>query len=325
MIFFIKILFCVVSYCPNNPITLFKDDEEPSSIDWQLLSVELTNLLGNGGNNVISYEQVAEWMTQKHVFELLANHPTLLSSTVLNNFYNNFANTPIGTMYNADVAIASLTDFEESEAEMIDKYNVAMTTNNAIVPRNDYEINERVINITAMKIARFGSEVLNVTEKLEIEILANTCPFVGGDAVYKARTLQTLFNPLAQYNDRITCLQTTANKGGATTNLDNLDSLYEAQTNEQANAIIEKQLYDIDNLVSVYPNPTTDYVVVNYESKTDGEFRLLNTLGEVIMKEKVMKGNQQTIKLMNVDNGIYHYELKFTNKKESVGKLTIIN
>jgi hypothetical protein len=314
-----------VNPCPYNPITPFKDDEEPSSIDWQLLSIELSNLLDNGGNNVISYEQVAEWMTQKHVFELLANHPALLNSNVLNNFYSNFANTPIGTLYNADVAIASLTDFEGSEAELINKYNVAMTTNNAIVPRNDYEVNEQAVNNIAIKMARFGSSILDETDKLELEVLANMCPFVGGDAVYKARSLYSVLNPMVQYNDRLVCLGVTANKGGTNSSTSNIDSLYEEQVNATAN-ILAKQQTSIENLVSIYPNPASNFIDIRSDEEFDGEFILLNTLGEIILAEKIVLGkNIQRIKINNVSNGVYQYEIKTASKQKAVGKLSIIN
>jgi len=323
MIIFIKILFFVVSYCPYSPITPFKDDEEPSSIDWQLLSIELSNLLDNGGINVISYEQVAEWMTQKHVFELLANHPTLLSSSVLNNFYTNFANTPIGTMYNADVAIASLTDFEGSEAELINKYNVAMTTNNAIVPRNNYEVNEQAVNSIAIKIARFGSSILDETEKLELEVLANMCPFVGGDAVYKARSLYSVLNPMAQYNDRLVCLGVTANKGGTNTNTNNIDSLYETQVNEQSNILFKNQQENI--VVSIYPNPANDNITINSETNLEGVFVLYNSLAEIVFTKQLENSKVQNLKLSGLTNGVYQYEIKYSENKKVRGKLTIID
>ena len=65
------------------------------------------------------------------------------------------------------------------------------------------------------------------SEKSLESVIQTTCPFIGGDAVYKARTLNTLFNPLAEYNDRVQCIPQTQNRGiaGNENNTTNLDSL----------------------------------------------------------------------------------------------------
>jgi hypothetical protein len=148
---------------------------------------------------------------------------------------------------------------------------------------------------------------------------------VKGTAVYKARTLWTNFNPMAQYYDRLTCVQNaTANKGGAYNEIVNLDSLYETQMNESMKALEEYRNYIVDDLISIYPNPTTDYIIVENATELVGEFRLLNSLGEVILTEN-LNNNKQTIKLNNLSNGIYHYEIEMVHKKKVVGKLTILN
>lgn len=74
----------------------------------------------------------------------------------------------------------------------------------------------------------------------------------------------------------------------------------------------------------VYPNPANDFVDVNYKSNVDAIFKLYNAIGEIILTQILAKENiKQRVRLNEIANGIYHYEIEFANKLKSVGKIII--
>jgi len=176
---------------------------------------------------------------------------------------------------------------------------------------------------------------MDTVEHLHIETLAFTCPYIGGSAVYKARFLHSLFNPLAQYNDRLMCLQ-SANQN-KTTNLQgytNLDSLYEALANIEGaiqlnnfelNATAQeewKQTSAEHNDILIYPNPASDFLYIS-NLQTTGHFSLFDMVGEVVYKIELESiAPLHKLNLPPLTQGVYSYQL-ITPQQHYFGKITI--
>jgi hypothetical protein len=126
-----------------------------------------------------------------------------------------------------------------------------------------------------------------------------------------------------------------ANTAKSTTNL---DSLYEVQTNIEAN-ILAKQSVKINQAksneilftqisltdhLSVYPNPATDILNVSYTSNLDGEFILFDAVGHVIIKSTLNRNNTKaTISISELCTGVYSYKI-ILDGFNYVGKLNIV-
>lgn len=173
-----------------------------------------------------------------------------------------------------------------------------------------------------------------LSQTFAISAVQTMCPFVGGSAVYKARTLYTILNPLAQYNDRLMCIQ-GQNKNGNSGYV-NLDSLNEAETNIAANALALNQGVNTTTLkhkdiplitgnfedILLYPNPANTFINISYFNE-DGIFELYDAIGKLILKENLIKQNEtQKILLPKISNGIYSYRIVFT-KSNYTGKINI--
>lgn len=159
------------------------------------------------------------------------------------------------------------------------------------------------------------------------------CPFVGGNAVYKARTLWSYWQPNALFDDRVICMQ------GQNKNLDNtdidLDSLYASQIKENyrksnipkyvnRSEASKEKLLEPENGVIIYPNPTNETVTISYNERKVGRFELYNNLGQVLLNTTLPAGKSKVnIVLENIPAGIYYYKCLF--EKSYIGKLTIIN
>jgi hypothetical protein len=320
--------------CPEGLIQNDPNDWNVTALtSWEHVDKDEAELIASGGIEYINFEEVAEWMNHKQLYDQLAQHPEMLeSSSLLANFYNQQTATMIGTIEKSDIAMQSLLDFNGSNELFIEKYNDVLAENNLIASTKDYENYHRTMNSIGMKMARFGSDSISQTEQLELEVLANMCPYQAGNAVYKARTLYAVFNPMAQYNDRLNCLASTANKGGSNNAVTNIDSLEENQTNAQAQQLADYIHYSqaVDSaktrqnkfaeMIQVYPNPTIDYIYLNYGSDKESKFILYNTLGEIVVKETI-KSNSK-IQLPTLCNGLYNYKLILDNETYN-GKINI--
>jgi hypothetical protein len=67
--------------------------------------------------------------------------------------------------------------------------------------------NPQGINELQLITTRFGFDSLSEVQKTELAFIAHLCPFAAGPAVYNARVLYSALNPMAQYYDRLTCVQ----------------------------------------------------------------------------------------------------------------------
>jgi len=145
---------------------------------------------------------------------------------------------------------------------------------------------------------------------------------------------------MAQYNDRLTCIQNVGQNKNGNTGYVNLDSLYEGEgdklgavllANNDQNTLTkfilneDKSNNTFDDIIKVYPNPASSHIIISYNNESDGYFKLYNATGNIIVSTSLLKGNNKTQILLNqVANGIYNYEVEFGNKNKSFGKLTIL-
>jgi hypothetical protein len=178
------------------------------------------------------------------------------------------------------------------------------------------------------------------SNKSAFSAVQTMCPFVGGTAVYKARVLWGMYSPITQYNDRLTCIQ-GQNKNGNSGYV-NLDSLYEAQTNEQATILAneirngshsianDKQLRQADlelgkrEVIVLYPNPATDFIKIESSKKGKAQFILQDAQGKELLNNALLFiDGKQYLKLPNLANGLYSYKIKFTDEIFT-GKLNIL-
>ncbi|QLH48181.1 MAG: hypothetical protein HWD58_07730 [Bacteroidota bacterium] len=61
-------------------------------------------------------------------------------------------------------------------------------------------------------------------------------------------------------------------------------------------------------------------MVVSYQTKNNGVFTLYNSLGEIVLKTELSMENTKTqIPLLNLANGLYHYEVEFASMKKLSG------
>lgn len=282
----------------------------------------------------INFPSVGSWIDRYKLYlELDTDSLLLNSSPELQYFYNTNSTQTIGDIKYAAEKIAILYDSTTNSTNESLRYAEAIAANSLISSANDWEMNEKKVNDVLLFMYDHAIDSIPLYMKEDMQYLAASCPFVEGTAVYRARTIYSLWEPNAIFDDRLICIQ-GQNKNQDNSNF-NIDSLIEGQIAEanvktassitNANPIKTKRvnLNDLSE-IKIYPNPASTYIIVEYNCESDGELILYNYIGQEILKTSLEKGNRKVqMQITDVANGIYQYKCKFENGIEHIGKLTI--
>ena len=294
--------------------------------------------IANGDVDYLNHAIIGQWLNEKDLYNKLDRDINLRNSDpVLLSFYNTKHSQLIGKIKNADSAIASML-FNINNNNIGDMFDFANGLNSEIIDGSPWEQNERDINEIYLQIAEQGITQISEDNKSFVTSLSNTCPYVGGSAVYKARVLNALQQPNTQYNDRILCIPTAQNKmaNGNSSIIQDIDSLNDAMAiaafgkpifNAEAETHIAKEtiIDSANNNISIYPNPTSGQITIIYNCTSNGKFYLYNATGQQVLETELVKENKKAeLNLNNLTNGVYHYKINFETCPTTVGKLTIL-
>lgn len=193
------------------------------------------------------------------------------------------------------------------------------TLNDAIVTTEQHEIYLKDMNSTLLKVMEGARDNLTVMEKNKIHDLAHSCPAQNGLAVFKARQLNTLYEPLTTYNDYVICAP--ANKGGKGL-YDDLFSFLNGTENINTNALEDKLA---QQQVTLYPVPSSDVISIKFTIPNNKEAVLFiyDCTGKMLMQKTINEGQLNAIDISYLVNGLYTY--RFSNDFENyTGKFNII-
>jgi len=180
-----------------------------------------------------------------------------------------------------------------------------LAENAAITVQKLYESNEKsVASIFLSAIMKGGGNFTSTQEKT-LQAIASQCPWVGGDAVYAARSLYRLIEPKSYYNDANLCGRGSipqAMQGQKTLPKEHVE--LEPQNEQIFSEILE---------VVVYPNPTRDVVHIAFSSQPEGvlETRLLTLQGRSLDRQifEVASSNF-SLSTENLSAGMYFLQIR---------------
>ena len=96
-----------------------------------------------------------------------------------------------------------------------------------------------------------------------------------------------------------------------------------------AQPFIETSSIEDDNTLNVYPNPSRDYLTLDYKTKTEYSklwFEISDSRGSIIMKQTLKGGdNQELINISSLNANIYTLILYGDGERIAVEKITVIN
>ena len=299
--------------CPNNLLFMTPEGEEvdvQTALDIAQDSITYSQF--QDGAHELDKDLLLQWLAR--------DTSILVASPILDSFYHAQYNDVILELNNIDQLIGKLTDsvlVDNSsawDATWTDAYN----RNEAILSGEVFETNERFINQLYLLYLAYGLDTLDSIQVDLVRILAESCPYLAGEAVYKARTLYSMFVPNVQYDDLVICNSQGVYKNG-TSLLD--------QINQQMNNHYEglQTMLNV-NEIQLYPNPANSLVNVKYkiEENHHATLKLYNIIGnEVRHIDLSWKNNHVSFSVNDLMSGVYIYKYNIDGKLNSTGKLVI--
>jgi hypothetical protein len=188
------------------------------------------------------------------------------------------------------------------------KAAVLETQNAAIQPVLLQDVNEKAVNdIYFRRIAQSDTELAATdADAVLLSSIAAQCPYTGGEAVYKARSIAAGINPLVVYDDTNICATQGVN-------------FRQQKPVASGEALALK--------AKAYPNPASTYIVVETTVPTaSGSVILTDMLGKIVQVNAW--NDQQTKQLIIVEglvSGIYSIKLHTETQDFVLGKVAIVH
>ncbi|MBZ0206654.1 MAG: hypothetical protein K8H89_10035 [Flavobacteriales bacterium] len=166
-----------------------------------------------------------------------------------------------------------------------------------LMEANEKQVNEIYLTVIAKEVDTF-----TVDQTTTLFYIVNQCPMVGGNAVFKARSMYRLINDTIAFDDQQLCLP---------------------------HGIIVKSLKPMDaaSIVGVVPNPARNEATLMLERPLEeaGTFLVYNTVGNEVM-HLVVPPEELRIPFSTRDlaPGMYHYRVMTSRGMAGQGKWSIV-
>jgi hypothetical protein len=239
-------------------------------------------------------------------------------------FYDDRIASSIDQVYRINNAIAGLEDsvYSEDSVALAAKITEITTLNADINFAEQYVNYERQINDVYIKYLLFGLDSISHTDSIFVDSLAYACPLYAGNAVYKARVLYELRNPVKYWQDQTICAASLLNKGLSNVNEENM-----GDQNSRFVNLEEVELTISSEVLSIAPNPTQGNINIRYQLLDNQTAKLLiyDLTGRLMKTIPLDTDKQQTgASLFDLKNGIYTYLYQIDGVNKQGGKITLL-
>ena len=290
--------------------------------NWQThpMDVQYATHVANLDIDYADYIEGAKRMDEEMVMQWLEDNASArANSPILNAFYLARNATIVGQVNAVDRQISLLNDstLRSTSEQWMVAYNLAIDMNNALGTTEVFEQNAKSMNKLYLSTLMSGSKVLKPAEEIEIETLAFTCPYTGGNAVFRARVLHGMKHFGIHYDDLEICNGQGIYKGGASKLQEQLNQLssYNPSSQTATNTMLE-------DLVYVYPNPATNFITISCTNSKS--ITIYDVTGKTIFaKELDSEVNKAKIDISIIPSGLYLYKVLNQNNETFNGKLII--
>ncbi|MBK7762511.1 MAG: T9SS type A sorting domain-containing protein [Bacteroidetes bacterium] len=271
-----------------------------------------------------AFAEVAHWLDSRRLYTQLCEDSIFRNSDIiLLNFYTSMQAEVIHEVNEADRRLRDVLQNASSVNPLLYEQLLedAENQNEDILPDNVQDENENLVNEIYIRVLHSGSSILNTEDSSFIVTLANTCPFIGGSAVYKARFLNALIAPGTQYDDIKLCNQAGVYKNGGGSSKGLFDD--ENDFLKSLKPPIKSQ----NSIFGLVPNPANEGITINYSllaSTAINEFIVYDILGRERMRTILNSQATHTyINTSQLQQGIYICRFLVNNNQVQTTKLMI--
>ncbi|MEY4927098.1 MAG: Secretion system C-terminal sorting domain [Bacteroidota bacterium] len=189
------------------------------------------------------------------------------------------------------------------DAEADSKLQTATASNGALPDNTVFTYNEKTVNAIYLSTIAVGTTVFDAAQVANLQTIAAQCPLAGGDAVYQARSLLSLYSSTV-YNDKQNCYEIGLNYRTAK----------------------PKETTKVATTIKVYPNPSTG--LVNFDlGRNDYEqvtITIIDILGKQIHSTIAHKNQYAKVDLFTLYSGLYYAKITFDESEVNVLSFSII-
>jgi hypothetical protein len=257
------------------------------------------------------FPELSYWYDARMLYEQLKfNEDFRKSHSILQEFYNDGMNQYLEQLNTTDELLSTFIKSignKDSNLEMQHLQNLENSNDN--IPNSEIQnANEKLINAIYLKLERYGIDYLSIVDKNFIHDLANQCPYIAGSAVYKARTLIAIYNPMIMFYDIEICNNVGLYKTNNSSNVE--DGLFKKENVYLKN--FKKTPTEIRKTPDfvVYPNPNSGIINLIYEllPNKNGHLIIYDVLGNKLIEVPLAISSTKTmINIKNLSSGVYIY------------------
>ncbi len=282
-------------------------------------------------NNTLELDEsmiAYSWITRKVLFSNIEKgyYDNLAQSSELDLFFNQNKHSTIGEFYRINRGLqalnasSSLSEYQnkagtERKEQVEKQHDIAkrisenrervideLLANNQQVSTNTiFESNTQEVNDIYLRTVAKGNTDFTEEDYRALEFIADQCPYIGGDAVLKARSILNL-KGFKYYDDRVIC---------------------KVKEEQKQNS----REYPLLTNLLIHPNPATSEINISLNAVTDSDGTMIirNLFGEIYYNEIIAK-DTKTLSL-NVDaliSGVYWLEIKLDSGAVLSGKFLIV-
>jgi hypothetical protein len=253
----------------------------------------------------IANNAVARWIDMKQLYDNLDAYQDLRdNNTDYEDFYDDHFAEEIGVLRRIDMAIDTLIN-DTLNIDTI-KLNFVKTLNNNFVPTTLMGTNEKAMNQLYLKQLELGINSLDNVDKDALNNMANSCLYVNGTAVFKARTLALQLNPSMDFYEVSLC--TAQGKNGGIS-----DDEYISQKTTSSNLEC-----------IILENPLDQILKLKHSKAQNITFIIYDMIGNAIKRVELdSQSNFANINVTELPMGNYIYKCIFDNKSTLNGKILI--
>lgn len=260
------------------------------------------------------YPTMGEINDERELIEELEHDPQARSQyPVLNQFYLDRQGGILAKLNEIDRLFKTATDTPITYTTLSANLAQARVLNTALSSTEYFAQNEKWINEMYFK-AILDGEAYTVQEMEDIDALASQCPYIGGMAVYKARSLNTMQYPTKNYNDIGLCNAVGVYKNGKGL-FDDEEAYLDSLLNTNSRNISK---------IKLYPNPVGTELNIAFSTPTEsnGLFELFDMAGRAVFSKPIPKGMVNIkMALPDLANGLYTYRINYNSGELYYGKL----
>lgn len=148
------------------------------------------------------------------------------------------------------------------------------------------------------------------TQQQTLLTIGNQCPLEGGEVVYTARSVYQLIDPTYEFSNN--CVGSTLLQGQEASG----NVFQESLQNFKRNDVAHRSEF------SIYPNPATDELILNYTKAT--RLEVFDAIGVLVKKVQLDKDSRQcALDVSKLAPGIYYLSLKLEDGSSQTEKVVI--